>query len=52
MNSIEKLRLVNTLESIAASNVDGLPKYIIDSANEGLSLLSAKLIDTGFLKNH
>jgi hypothetical protein len=52
MSSNEKLRLANTLESIAASNVHGLPKYIVDSANEGLSLLSVKLIETGFLKNY
>jgi hypothetical protein len=52
MSSNEKLRLENTLGSIATSNLDGLPKYIVDSVNEGLSLLSVKLIETGFLKNY
>ena len=50
MDKNEKERFVRTLRSLISGDINGLPKYIIDSASEGLNVLAEKLAQTGFFK--
>lgn len=51
MDNVEKERFINVLSSINNGQVDNLPKFIVDSASEGLITLTDKLIKTNFLDN-
>jgi hypothetical protein len=49
MSPKEKIRLILVLKAISINNYVGLPKFIIDSSNDGLRYLIENLIDTRFL---
>ena len=51
MDETEKNRFIHVLESVYNGNIDGLPKYIVDSTSDGFNTLVDKLIKTDFLKN-
>jgi hypothetical protein len=50
MHDDEKDRLYNVLEALHNGQTQSLPKFIVDSASEGLASLTEKLIKTNFLE--
>ena len=49
MDKTEVARLANVLKALQYGKLNGMPKYIVESSFEGLSILAEKLIKTGFL---
>jgi hypothetical protein len=49
MSEVEKENFIYLIEKINKDGADGLPKYVSESANDGLFLLVKNLVSTGFL---
>ncbi len=49
MSEVEKENFIDLIEKINKYGTDGFPKYVSDSANDGLFLLVKNLVSTGFL---
>ena len=49
MTAEEKARFQNVLESLNNGQINGLPKFITNSAGEGLSKMAHQLIKTHLL---